>query len=125
MIKIMFVCHGSPMYPPAKAMLSAHGVPYTEREAVQLRARDYGEYDLLIGMDSANIRNMMRMLGGDPQGKIRRLMDFTDRGGDVADPWYSRNFDAAYRDIRDGCEGILHWIEEMERVRPSEDGFGS
>jgi protein-tyrosine phosphatase len=52
-------------------------------------------------------------------------MDFTDRGGDVADPWYSRNFDAAYRDIRDGCEGILHWIEETERVRPSKDGFGS
>lgn len=117
--------HGSPMYPPAKAMLSAHGIPYTEREAVQLRARDYGEYDLLIGMDSANIRNMMRMLGGDPQGKIRRLMDFTDRGGDVADPWYSRNFDAAYRDIRDGCEGILHWIEETEHFRLSEDRFGS
>jgi protein-tyrosine phosphatase len=63
-------------------------------------------------MDSANIRNMMRMLGGDPQGKVRRLMDFTDRGGDVADPWYSRDFDAAYRDIHDGCEGVLAWIEE-------------
>ena len=103
---------GSPMYPPAKAMLDAHGIPYTEREAVQLKRSDYGEYDLLIGMDSANIRNMMRMLGGDPAGKIHKLMDFTDRGGDVADPWYSRNFEDAYRDIYAGCEGVLAWIEE-------------
>lgn len=112
---------GSPMYPPAKAMLSAHGIPYTEREAVQLRRSDYSEYDLFIGMDSANIRNMERMLGGDPQGKIRRMMDFTDRGGDVADPWYSRNFEDAYRDIRDGCEGILRWIAETDRCHSAED----
>ena len=104
--------HGSPMYPPAKAMLTAHGIPYTEREAVQLKRRDYGEYDLFVGMDSANIRHMTRMLGGDPQGKLCRLMDFTDRGGDVADPWYSRDFSSAYRDIEDGCEGLLSWIEE-------------
>ena len=97
--------HGSPMYPPAKAMLAAHGIPYTEREAVQLKGRDYGEYNLFVGMDSANIRNMMRMLGGDPQGKVCRLMDFSDRGGDVADPWYNR-------DIEDGCEGLLLWIAE-------------
>ena len=108
--------HGSPMYPPAKAMLTAHGIPYTEREAVQLRRSDYAEYDLFIGMDSANIRNMTRMLGGDPQGKIRKLMDFTSRGGDVADPWYSRNFDDAYRDIWDGCEGILAWLSQAGRV---------
>ena len=108
--------HGSPMYPPAKAMLTAHGIPYTEREAVQLRRSDYAGYDLFIGMDSANIRNMTRMLDGDPQGKIRKLMDFTPRGGDVADPWYSRNFDDAYRDIRDGCEGILAWLSQSGRV---------
>ena len=104
--------HGSPMYPPAKAMLTAHGIPYTEREAVQLRRSDYAEYDFFIGMDSANIRNMTRMLDGDPQGKIHKLMDFTSRGGDVADPWYSRNFDDAYRDIWDGCEGILAWLSQ-------------
>ena len=109
--------HGSPMYPPAKAMLTAHGIPYTEREAVQLRRSDYDEYDLFIGMDGANIRNMMRILGGDPQGKIRKLMDFTDRGGDVADPWYSRNFEDAYRDIRDGCEGVLLRIAETDCIR--------
>ena len=108
--------HGSPMYPPAKAMLTAHGIPYTEREAVQLRRSDYAGYDLFIGMDSANICNMTRMLDGDPQGKIHKLMDFTSRGGDVADPWYSRNFDDAYRDIRDGCEGILAWLSQSGRV---------
>jgi protein-tyrosine phosphatase len=64
-------------------------------------------------MDTANIRNMMRICGGDPNGKIHRLMDFTARGGDVADPWYSRNFEAAYRDIYAGCEGVLSWIAEQ------------
>ena len=61
-------------------------------------------------MDSDNIRNMRRILGGDPEGKVRRLMEFTDRGGDVADPWYSRDFEAAYRDIYDGCVGILEEV---------------
>ena len=112
--------HGSPMYPPAKAMLSAHGIPYTEREAVQLRARDYGEYDLLIGMDSANIRNMMQMLGGDPQGKVRRLMDFTDRGGDVADPWYTDRFDVTYRDVDEGCDAWLDILIPEARKKGAE-----
>ena len=58
-------------------------------------------------MDSANIRNMHRILGGDPQGKIRKLMDYTDRGGDVADPWYTRDFAATYRDVKAGCQGLL------------------
>ena len=104
---------GNPMYPPAKAMLDAHHIPYTERQAVLLKRSDYAAYDLLIGMDTANIRNMMRICGGDPNGKIHRLMDFTARGGDVADPWYSRNFEAAYRDIYAGCEGVLSWIAEQ------------
>lgn len=103
---------GNPMYPPAKAMLDAHNISYTERQAVLLKRSDYAAYDLLIGMDTANIRNMMRICGGDPDGKIHRLMDFTARGGDVADPWYSRDFDAAYRDICAGCEGVLSWIAE-------------
>ena len=58
-------------------------------------------------MDSDNIRNMKRILGGDPEGKVRRLMDYTDCGGDVADPWYSRDFEAAFRDVYDGCAGLL------------------
>ena len=68
---------------------------------------DYAAYDYLIGMDGANVRNMTRIAGGDPEGKIHKMLDFTARGGDVADPWYTGNFDATYRDIREGCEGFL------------------
>ena len=98
---------GQTVYPPAAAELASHGISCEGKRAAQLRAEDYEHYDLFIGMDSANIRNMNRILGGDPLGKIRRLMDYTDRGGDVADPWYSDRFDIAYRDIYDGCVGLL------------------
>ena len=100
---------GNPVYPPAKAELKKHGISCEGKRAVQLQLADYEKYDLFVGMDSENIRNMNRMLGGDPQKKIRKLMDFTSRGGDVADPWYSNRFDLAYRDIRDGCEALLEW----------------
>jgi len=98
---------GNPVYPPAKAELKKHGISCQGKRAVQLRESDYEQYDLLIGMDTANIRNMHRILGGDPDGKIRKLMDYTDRGGDVADPWYTDRFDVTYRDIYDGCEGLM------------------
>jgi protein-tyrosine phosphatase len=98
---------GDPVYPPAKEELARHGISCDGKRAVQLRRDDYDQYDLLVGMDSANIRNMHRMLGGDPAGKIRKLMDYTPRGGDVADPWYSERFDIAYRDIYEGCEALL------------------
>ncbi len=98
---------GNPVYPPAKAELASHGISCEGKRAVQLQKSDYDKYDLFIGMDSANIRNMQRILGGDPKGKIRKMMDYTDRGGDVSDPWYSRRFDIAYRDIYDGCEALL------------------
>ena len=102
---------GNPIYPPARRELAAHGIPVEKRAARQLTLRDYAHYDLLIGMDNANIRNMRRMLGGDPEGKIHRLMDFTDRPGEVSDPWYSDRYDIAYRDIREGCEALLAYIE--------------
>lgn len=75
-----------------------------------MTAADYREYDLLIGMDSANLRNMRRICGGDPEGKIRLLMDFTDRPGDVADPWYTGDFETTWRDISAGCRGLLEWL---------------
>lgn len=98
---------GNPVYPPAKAELAKHGISCEGKRAVQLKKSDYDKYDFFIGMDSMNIRNMYRILGSDPDGKIRKLMEYTDRGGDVADPWYSNRFDVAYRDIYDGCEGLL------------------
>lgn len=98
---------GNPVYPPACEELARHGIACDGKRAVQLRREDYDKYDLFIGMDSANVRNMHRMLGGDPEGKIRKLMDYTGRGGDVADPWYSERFDIAYRDISAGCAALL------------------
>ena len=100
---------GNPVYPPAREELAKHGISCEGKRAVQLQASDYDKYDLFIGMDSANIRNMTRILGGDPEGKIRKLMDYVG-GGDVADPWYSGNFQVTYRDIYNGCEALLEEI---------------
>ena len=69
--------------------------------------RDYDAFDLLIGMDTWNIRNMERISGGDPQHKIHRLLDYTQRSGDVADPWYTGNFEATWRDVSEGCQALL------------------
>ena len=98
---------GNPMYPPARAMLAQHGIPYEDRRAVRLVKEDYQRYDLLVGMDNANLRQMHRLFGGDPEGKLLRLLDLTARGGEVADPWYSGRFDIAFRDIHEGCQALL------------------
>ncbi len=98
---------GNGVYPPARRKLAEHGISCTGHAARQLTRRDYERFDLLIGMDSANIRNMDRICGGDPQGKIFRLLDFTDRPGDVADPWYTGDFEATWRDVDEGCRGLL------------------
>ena len=98
---------GNPVYPPAQRELSFHGISCNGKRAVQLRKSDYDDYDLFIGMDSFNIRNMTRIFGSDPKNKIRKLMELTPRGGDVADPWYSGRFDIAYKDIYEGCEALL------------------
>ena len=101
---------GSPVYPPAKAKLAQHGISCEGKRAVQLTRADYGRYDYLIGMDSANIRNMHRMLGGDPEGKIYKLLSFAGSDRDIADPWYTGNFDAAYEDILEGCQALLNQL---------------
>jgi protein-tyrosine phosphatase len=102
---------GNPVYPPAKAELAKHGISCDGKRAVQLQKSDYDKYDLFVGMDSANIRNMHRILGSDPESKIHKLMDYTSRPGDVADPWYSDRFDIAYRDIYEGCAGLLESLK--------------
>ena len=99
---------GNPVYPPARAELARRGIPCEKRGARQLTRRDYDDYDLLIAMDSMNIRNIARIIPSDPDGKIHKLMDYTDRPGrDVADPWYSDRFDICYEDVLAGCEGLL------------------
>ena len=98
---------GNPVYPPAKAELKKHGISCDGKRAVQLKKSDYDKYDMFIAMDSNNIRNIGRIFGSDPDGKVHKMMDFTDRKGDVADPWYTGNFDITYSDIYDGCVGLL------------------
>ena len=98
---------GNPVYPPARAELKKHGINPDGKRAVQITKSDYDKYDLLIVMDSMNMRNLMRIIGSDPEEKVKKLMDYTDRGGDVADPWYTGDFDVTYRNIFDGCEGLL------------------
>ena len=105
---------GNPVYPPAKAELAKHGLSCVGKRAVQLQKSDYDRYDLFIGMDSANIRNMLRIFGDDPDGKVHKLMDYTGRGGDVADPWYSGRFDVAYRDIYEGCTALLDVVLKQD-----------
>lgn len=102
---------GNPVYPPARRMLEAHGIGCAGKTARQLRKADYAQYDYLIGMDQANFRNMQRICGGDPDGKIHLLLDFTDRPGQVADPWYTGDFQATWDDVLEGCEGLLHHID--------------
>ena len=98
---------GNAVYPPARRKLAEHGISCQGKTARQMTRLDYGRYDLLIGMDSWNIRNMRAISGGDPEGKIRMLMDYTNRPGDVADPWYTGDFEATWRDVLEGCEALL------------------
>ena len=98
---------GNPVYPPAKRELARHGISCDGKRAVQLKKSDYALYDVIVCMDDNNVRNAMRILGSDPEGKVSKLMDHTNRGGNVADPWYSGDFETAYRDIEEGCDALL------------------
>lgn len=98
---------GNSVYPPAQRKLAEHGISCKGKTARQITRHDYSYYDLIIGMDSYNLRNMRRFFGDDPKGKISLLLDFTSRPGDVADPWYTGNFDATWRDCLEGCQALL------------------
>lgn len=98
---------GNPVYPPAKEMLASHGIGCKGKTARQMTKQDYQAYDLIIGMDQANLKDMWEICGGDPEGKIKLLLDYTDHPRDVADPWYTRNFDATWVDVNEGCRGLL------------------
>ena len=102
---------GNEVYPPAKRKLAEHGISCKGKTARQMTWRDYDQYDLLIGMDEWNIRNMTRICGGDCEGKIRMLMDFTNRPGNVDDPWYTGNFETTWQDVLLGCKGVLEWVK--------------
>ena len=101
---------GNEVYPPAKRKLAEHNISCKGKAARQMTRHDYDRFDLLIGMDSWNFRNMNRICGGDPEMKIRLLMDFTDEPRDVADPWYTGNFEATWRDVSEGCQQLLDYL---------------
>ena len=108
---------GSPVYPPARAKLREHGIGTPDNElgvsakSARLTSRtDYDKFDYIIGMDSANMRNLSSLFGGDPDHKLYKMLDFADRDGDVADPWYTGNFDATWRDVSEGCHALFRQI---------------
>ena len=103
---------GTPVYPPARRKLAEHGIDCTGKTARQLTNSDYDKYDLLIGMDRANLRNMHRICGGDFASKLHLLMDYTDHPGDVADPWYTSDFEITWRDVLEGCSGLLRQLSQ-------------
>ena len=102
---------GNPVHPGTRRKLAQVGIPCPTHYARQLRKEEYGKFDLLIGMDQANLRNMGRMLGGDPEGKIHGLLDYAGRPGqNIADPWYTGNFDETYEDVLAGCQALLDYL---------------
>ena len=107
---------GNPVYPPARRKLAEHGISCSGKTAHQLKSSHYGQYDLLIGMDHTNLRNMHRICGGDCDGKMRLLMEFTDRPGDVADPWYTDDFETTWQDVLAGCSGLLARLQAKGKL---------
>lgn len=98
---------GNPVYPPARKLLAQHGINCSGKVARQMKKYDYDTFDLLIGMDRSNLSGMHRICGEDFENKMHLLLDYTDRPSDVADPWYTRDFEATWRDVQEGCAGLL------------------
>lgn len=105
---------GNPVHRGTREKLREHGISAAGKTAVQMKRSDYDKYDYLIGMDDWNIRNLLRITGGDPEGKVHKLLEFAGRDGDIADPWYTGNFDETYEDVKAGCDGL--WKILMEAV---------
>lgn len=103
---------GNPVYPPAARKLREHGISVAGKYAVQVQAADYDRYDLLLVMDHNNLRNLHRIIPKDPKQKIHCLLDFTSRPRDIADPWYTGDFDTTYRDVLEGCTALLSALQQ-------------
>lgn len=98
---------GNPVHRGTRKILDRLGISCAEKRARQLKRTDYDTFDYLIGMDEANVRNMNRICGGDPEAKIYKLLDFTDEPRSISDPWYTGDFEATFHDVRDGCDSLL------------------
>ena len=101
---------GNPVYPPVKRILDSRGINCSAKRAIQVKKSDYDNYDYLICMDKNNLRNLARIVGEDTQNKISLLLDFTNRPADVADPWYTGDFETTLKDVEEGCKGLLDYI---------------
>ena len=101
---------GNRVYPPARDMLAAHGISCKGKHAELLSRRDYDEYDLIVAMDRSNLRNIDRIIGSDPEGKVHLLLEYANRTDSVADPWYTGDFQTAFDDILEGCEALLEYL---------------
>lgn len=108
---------GNPVYPPAKRELAKHGISCEGKRAVQITKADYGKYDYILGMEQRNIRNILRIVGMDSEGKVKLLLDYSDDSRDIADPWYTGDFESTYRDVVEGCEGFLRYLEKNKLVQ--------
>ena len=107
---------GNGVHPGTVRLLNRHNIPLRRHEAVQLTRRDAEKYDLFIGMDFANLRNMRRMLGDAAEGRIFNLLDFSDRPRDISDPWYTGDFETTYSDVMEGCQALLAVICKTQNV---------
>ena len=105
---------GNPVHYGTRNKLAKYNISTSGKKAVQLRKDDYDKYDYILGMESVNIRNMLRILGSDEEGKVSRLLDFSDRPRDIADPWYTGNFDITYDDVLEGCRALLEHIKQKD-----------
>lgn len=104
---------GNPVHRGTKQKLAEIGISVKGKTAVHMEKSDYLLYDFIIGMDSMNIKNIMRIIGSDPEGKVSKLLAFAKEDGDIADPWYTGDFDATYRDVLRGCIGLLERIKSL------------
>lgn len=102
---------GNPVYPPARRILEQHGLSCKGKYARQMKKADYEYFDYLVCMDQYNLRNMQRICGGDPDGKMSLLLDHTSRPGNVVDPWYTDDFQATWKDVTEGCTALLNELK--------------
>ena len=105
---------GNPVYPPARKKLSEHGISCADKTARQIQKKDYDKFDIIIGMENSNIRRMISVFSGDPENKIKRLLDYTVRPLDIADPWYTGDFETAWREIEEGCAALFKSLDRKD-----------